>query len=199
MIRAKSRRLVMVAVAVAGVMLLSGCDLYSFARALTSVLVRSDGHGDQRWAHGSVLRFLHEPKGRCRRPIAFQVSDEIKSLRFCGAVSDCRGRAGRGLGRADRVRAGTGCPLRRPQPQDGSVRSRRPNYSCTTVRHRQQPRRDDVPRRHRLFDTPPAGFPGNNDHWHNHGPLCVTAPGRHRGDRRGLTRLVHGSQGGRRE
>ena len=25
--------------------------------------------------------------------------------------------------------------------------------------------------------TPPAGFPGANDHWHNHGPLCVNQAG----------------------
>jgi hypothetical protein len=179
MIRAKSRCFVMVGVAVAGVMLLSGCDIYSYMPGTprpswcdpTDTAV-NDGH---------TARFFQvytTPKGPLSQSDCFQVVDDLKAAQdFAVRYPTVAAVQAAGWVLATVYTPGQGAHFVDPNRLTGPFDPKRPNF----LMYNGTASTANLVGMMFLVDTggtstttlPPAGFPGANDHWHNHGPLCI--------------------------
>ena len=140
MIRAKSRRFVMVGVAVAGVMLLSGCDIYSYMPGTprpswcdpTDTAV-NDGH---------TARFFEvytTPKGPLSQSDCFQVVDDLKAAQdFAVRYPTVAAVQAAGWVQATVYTPGQGAHFVDPNRLTGPFDPKRPNYLMYNGTHRQQ-------------------------------------------------------------
>lgn len=189
MVRAKSRRFVVVAVAVASVMLLSGCDLNNFMPGTprpswcdpTDTAI-NDGHTTR------FFQVYTTPKGPLSQSDCWEITNlqlaadfaagypTVASIQAAGWVQATPytpaegGQGGQGVHFVDPNRVA---------PPSAQFNPRRPNY---LMYNGTAPTANLVGMMF-LVDTggdsttttPPAGFAGANDHWHNHGQLCYKA------------------------
>jgi len=176
MIRAKSRRVIVVAVAVAAMFLVSGCDLYSYLPGTPrpswcdpSDTAVNDGHTPAFFAAYTT------PKGPLSQSNCQEVSAYIQSAQdYVVKFPTVAAAKAAGWVQATVFTPGQGAHYVDPTRQTGPFDPRRPNFlmfngTANTA---------NLVGMMFLVDTgstttPPAGFPGANDHWHNHGVLCV--------------------------
>ena len=176
MVRATSRRFLTVAVAVGCVMLLSGCDLYSFAPGTlrpswcdpTDTAV-NDGHTS------AFFAFYTTPKGPLSQNDCLVVSADIETARdFAAHYPTVAAAQAAGWVQATVYTPGQGVHFVDPTRRTGPFDPNRPNY----LMYNGTAPTNNLVGMMFLVDTgssttPPAGFPGGNDQWHNHGLLCV--------------------------
>jgi hypothetical protein len=176
MTRAKSRRFVSVAVAVAGVMLLSGCDLYSYLPGTprpawcdpTDTAV-NDGHT------AAFFATYTTPKGPLSQSACLEVANYLPfAAEFASKYPTVAAVQAAGWVQATVWTPGQGIHSVDPARMTGPFDPDRPNY---LMYNGTAPTANLVGMMFLVESgpAPPAGFPGNNDHWHNHGPLCYKA------------------------
>jgi hypothetical protein len=188
MVRVSSRRFGIVAVAVAGVMLLSGCDLNTFMPGTprpyacdpTDTAV-NDGHTDafRMWYPTTT------PKGPLSQADCFHVEDDISAAAdFAAQYPTVAAVQAAGWQLQTVFTPGQGAHFVDPNRRFGPFDPRRPNYlmyngtsSTATLVGMMFLVCVQVPQQPSCVGSssnpPPAGFPGANDHWHNHDQLCV--------------------------
>jgi hypothetical protein len=176
MVCSGSRRLGIVAIAVAGLMLLSGCDLASYMPGTprpywcdpTDTAV-NDGHTT------AFFNFYTTPKGPLSQSDCQMVDVDIQTARnFASHYPTVAAVEAAGWKLATVYTPGQGAHFVDPSRVTGPFDPEKPNY---LMYNGTSPTNNLVGMMF-LVDTgssttPPAGFPGANDHWHNHGPLCV--------------------------
>jgi hypothetical protein len=175
MVRSTSRRVVTVAVALGCVILLSGCDLYSFAPGTprpswcdpTDTAV-NDGHTT------AFFNFYTTPKGPLSQSDCLVVADDLGAARdFAAQYPTVAAAQAAGWVQATVWTPGQGIHYVDPSRLTGPFDPKRPNY----LMYNGTAPTSNLVGMMFLTDTgssttPPPGFPGANDHWHNHGPLC---------------------------
>jgi hypothetical protein len=178
MIRARSRRLGIVAIAVTCVTFVSACDLYSYLPGTprpswcdpTDTAV-NDGHTT------AFFNFYTTPKGPLSQSDCQQVASYIQEAAdFASKYPTVAAAQAAGWVQATVWTPGQGIHFVDPNRITGPFDPRRPNY----LLYNGTAPTSNLAGMMFLTDTgssttPPAGFPGNNDHWHNHGPLCYKA------------------------
>jgi hypothetical protein len=178
MVRVASRRFGIAVVAVAGVVLLSGCDLASYLPGTprpywcdpTDTAV-NDGHTT------AFFNFYTTPKGPLSQHDCLVVSDDIKAAAdFASHYPTVAAAQAAGWVQATVWTPGQGIHFVDPNRETGPFDPRRPNY----LLYNGTSPTSNLAGMMFLVDTgssttPPPGFPGANDHWHNHGPLCYKA------------------------
>jgi len=176
MIRAKSRRFMIVTVAVAAMFLVSGCDLYSYLPGTprpswcdpTDTAV-NDGHT------AAFSAAYTTPKGPLSQSDCQQVATYIQAAQdFAVKYPTVAAVQAAGWTQATVYTPGQGAHYVDPNRMTGPFDPRRPNF---LMYNGTAPTANLVGMMF-LVDSgaaPPAGFPGANDHWHNHGPLCIKA------------------------
>ncbi|HEX2383689.1 MAG TPA: hypothetical protein VHI95_13685 [Acidimicrobiales bacterium] len=174
MIRAKSRRFVSVAVVIVGVTLLSGCDLYSYLPGTprpswcdpTDTAV-NDGHTAAFFSAYTVA------KGPLSQSDCLQVANYIQQAAdFAAQYPTVAAVQAAGWHLATVFTPGQGAHFVDPNRLTGPFDPKRPNF----LMYNGTASTANLVGMMFLVDSgasPPAGFPGANDHWHNHGPLCV--------------------------
>ena len=186
MVRVTSRRFGIVAVAIVGVMLLSGCDMNSFMPGTprpswcdpTDTAV-NDGHTT------AFFNFYTTPKGPLSQSDCLAVADYLQQAQdFAVRYPTVAAVLAAGWKQATVYTPGQGAHYYDPSRQFGPFDPKRPNY---LMYNGTSPTNNlvgmmflvcvQVPQVGACVGSssnpPPAGFPGDNDHWHNHGPLCV--------------------------
>ena len=176
MVRFSSRRFGIVAVAIAGLILLSGCDLNSYLPGTprpswcdpTDTAV-NDGHTT------AFFNFYTTPKGPLSQSNCLQVADDIQiAADFASHYPTVAAVTAAGWHLATVYTPGQGAHYVDPSRLTGPFDPQRPNF----LMYNGTSSTSNLVGMMFLVDTgssttPPAGFPGANDHWHNHGPLCI--------------------------
>jgi hypothetical protein len=176
MIRAKARRFAIVAVAVVGVMLLSGCDMYSFLPGTprpswcdpTDTAI-NDGHTAAFFAAYTI------PKGPLSQNACLELANYLPfAAEFASHYPTVAAAQAAGWVQATVWTPGQGIHFVDPNRLTGPFDPDRPNY----LLYNGTAPTANLAGMMWLVESgalPPAGFPGANDHWHNHGPLCYKA------------------------
>jgi len=168
-----------VAVAAVAMFLVSGCDLYSYLPGTprpswcdpTDTAV-NDGHTPR------FAAVYTTPKGPLSQSDCQEVASYIQEAQdFAVKYPTVAAAKAAGWVQATVFTPGQGAHFADPNRLTGPFDPRRPNY---LMYNGTAPTANLVGMMF-LVDTggtptttnPPAGFPGANDHWHNHGVLCV--------------------------
>jgi len=176
MIRAKSRRFVIVAIALAGMMLASGCDLNSFLPGTprpswcdpTDTAV-NDGHT------AAFSAIYTTPKGPLSQSDCLEVATYLPAAEeFAARYPTVAAVQAAGWIQATVFAPGQGIHFVDPNRLTPQFDPRHPNY----LLYNGTAPTSNLAGMMFLVESgaaPPAGFPGANDHWHNHGLLCYKA------------------------